>query len=149
MRGDIHNTIFAAPALNVGAISSSTTTVGVAVDSIGYNATSVVIHAGTVTDGTYTPSVFESDDATFATESEVQKYIGTPAYASDFDVAYTPIADATFVAADDNKVARLGFLLTKRYFRLKLVSAGVTTGGTFSAIALLGEAIRTPVDKSK
>jgi hypothetical protein len=44
---------------------------------------------------------------------------------------------AVFAATDDNTVKSLSYVGSKRYARLKIVSTGVTTGGTLGAIAVL------------
>jgi hypothetical protein len=55
------------------------------------------------------------------------------------DVAASQVlGTAVFAATDDNVVKSLSYLGSKRYARVKIVSTGVTTGGTFSALAILG-----------
>lgn len=153
---DLHNKIKNYIALNTGAITSSTTTNGIVIDTLGFESTEFEIISGTITDGTYVPAIYESDDASFVagvTAIPADFLIGTinivedvPSYGSPISAPYV---DATFVAADDNKIARVGCLNKKRYVRLSIVSTGVTTGGTFTAIATLGHALQEPTAKDK
>lgn len=153
---DIHNNVKFVNALNITAIASDTTTNGNIIDTEGFEGVEVVIKSGTITDGTYTPAIYQSSDPTFATDVQqivAPLLIGTtnvveplPSYGSPI---VDPIADVTFVTADGNKIARIGVLNKKRYIRLSIVSTGVTTGGTFSADVLLGYPWHAPTSKDK
>jgi len=139
---DLHNYVKSASALNIQTISTNTATNGNIIDTQGFESLEFIIFAGTITDGTYVPSIYESDDSGMS---------GATAITSDFLIGTTnvveptpsygtpvvdPIADATFTGADDNKVARIGALNKKRYVRLTLTSTSVSSGGTLSAIAV-------------
>ena len=130
----IHHNISPAVAFNTAAIGTSTTTAGIVIDRQGYEGVEFVIQSGTLTDGTYTPLVEHGDlvglgDAVAVADAEL---LGTE-------------AAAAFVAADDNAVQRVGYVGGKRYVRLSIVSAGVSTGGTISAVALRGPAHDLPI----
>jgi len=152
---DLHNEIKNANALNIGAISTNTTTSGNIIDTLGFEATEFVIHSGAITDGTYVPAIYQSDDSGMSGAVAITSdfLIGTtnvtgerPSYAS---TVVDPIGDATFAASDDNAVARIGCLNKYRYVQLRITSTGVTTGGTLSAIATLGYPWIKPTAKDK
>lgn len=116
--------------LNIQAITTNTTTAGSAVDTADFNGgVNIVFQAGTLTDGTYTPYITESDD----------------------NVTYTAVADEYLVAQDpsnvgalapeaqaaltvSNTVSKIGYVGYKRYIKAALVSTGVTSGGTLGAV---------------
>jgi hypothetical protein len=131
---DLHNNIKVENALNVSAISSNTTTVGAIIDMQGYGALEFVLRSGTLTDGTYTPLVEEGDAANLSDATAV----------ADVDLLGTEAA-AAFILTDDNTVKKVGYIGNKRYIRLSVVSAGTTTGGTMSAIAIKGKAADRPI----
>lgn len=131
---DLYNNIKAESALNTSAISSSTTTAGNVIDRQGYNSLEFLIMSGTLTDGTYTPLVEEGDAANLSDAAAV----------ADANLLGTE-ASAAFTASNDNTVKKVGYIGSKRYVRLSIVSAGVTTGGTISALAVKGHASDRPV----
>lgn len=92
-----------------------------------------VVTSGTITDGTHTVEVQESDD----------------------NSSFTAVADADLQgtepaigAANDNVVYEIGYRGTKRYLRVAVVTTGATTGGTFGANIILGQPRRLPVARS-
>lgn len=131
---ELHNNISAVVALNTAAITSNTTTNGAIIDTNGFGCLEFVVQSGALTDGTYTPALTEGDASDLSDGSAVAAgdLLGT-------------VAGATFAATDDNKVKRLGYRGNKRFVRLSLVSAGVTTGVTISAVAVLGHPRKAPV----
>jgi hypothetical protein len=154
---DLHNKVKTYPALTIQTIGTNTTTNGAIIDTLGYESVEFVILSGTITDGTFVPVVYESDDSGLASP------IATPA---DFLIGTIPItdpttppspiagtvnpyADATFTAPDDNKTARIGVLNKHRYVRLSFVSTGTSSGGVLSAVAILSDPHHnvTPKDK--
>lgn len=125
---DLHNNIEPFVALNAAAISSSTTTNGTnIIDTAGYESVEFLILSATLTDGSYTPVITAGDasDLSGGSAAPSGDLIGT-------------IAGATFAATDDNKVKRIGYKGAHRYVRLDITSAGVTSGGTLGALAVLG-----------
>jgi hypothetical protein len=135
---DLKNSILEKVALNIQAISSDTTTDGAAIDTKGYQSVTFVLQSATLTDGTYTPVIEESDTGAFSGEENA---------VADADLLGTEAA-AAFAATDDNEVRRIGYVGNKRYVRLTLVSASTSTGGTLGAVAILGhpEVQETPVN---
>jgi len=131
---DIHNNLGAVVALNIGAISSNTTTNGAIVDTQGFEAVEFFIQSGTLTDGSYAPTVTEGNasDLSDGSATAAGDLLGT-------------LAGATFAATDDNAVKKIGYKGGKRYVRLNIVSTGVTTGGTLGAVAVKGVARNKPV----
>ena len=122
---DLHNNITARKALTITAIGSNTNTDGDLIDTQGFDSVEFVIQSGTVTDGTYTPVILEGDNADGSDLAASTQLLGTA-------------AAATFVAADDNAVKRIGYKGHKRYVKLRLTSTGVATGGSLGATAVLG-----------
>jgi hypothetical protein len=120
---DLLNTLVSKMAKAAAAISSNTTTNGTVIDLQGFDSCRFDIHSATLTDGAYACSVQE----------------GTLADGSDMaDAAAAQVlGTAAFAATDDNTVKSLSYVGSKRYARVKIVSTGVTTGGTLGAIAVL------------
>lgn len=81
-----------------------------------------VITTGTVTDGSHVVTVQDSDDGSSW---------GTPAAG---DVQGTA---PTLASTDSNKVLDVGYSGAKRYARLQVAVSGATTGGVYSAAAVL------------
>lgn len=113
MRGAIRGT--KSVSLNPGA--KTATANGTGVDLQGKYAAEVVFLVGTITDGTHTPSLDESDDnSTF-----------TACAAADMSGSLAVLAS--------NTVRIVGYLGSKRYIRAKSTVAGATTGGVYGAFA--------------
>lgn len=131
---DLHNNVKATPALNPQAISANGAVNGAIIDLAGYESAEFMIQSATLTDGTYTPSITAGDVSDLSDGAAVgtTDLIGT-------------IADATFAATADNSVKKLGYKGGKRYIRLTVTAAGVTSGGTLAAIAALGHPKSAPV----
>ena len=92
-----------------------------------------IVQTGTITDGTHTVEVQESDD----------------------NSSFTAVADADLQgsepaigAANDNVVYEIGYRGSKRYIRVAVVTSGATVGGTFGAVLALGIPRRRPVAHS-
>lgn len=128
---DLYNNVQVKPSLT-NALRSATAT-GSAVDRAYngsmFNSAMVVVHTGTITDGTHTITVEESDDnSAWATATALQGTV--PAV----------------VAADDDKVFEIGYLGGKRYIRVKsTVSGSPATGGIYDALVVLGDPRIAPV----
>lgn len=142
MEFDLHSRVQAIPAFTNVQIASNTTTNGLVIDSgphvagsspgganapasSGSNGLEYVIQTGTVTDGTYTVSLQESDTGAFAGEET--------AVVADEILGALPAIEAT----DDDKCFRVGSIGKKRFQRMRITSAGVTTGARISAVAVL------------
>lgn len=93
-----------------------------------------VITTGTITDGSVAVTVEESDSS-------------GSGYAA-VDTSRVLGALPTIVAADDDTVKSFGVRPTKRYVRIVATTSGATTGGVFSAVAVLGNGSIHPVARS-
>lgn len=127
----MHSGVYAAVAKNFAAISTSTTTNGNVIDTLGYEGLEFILQSGSYTDGTYTPLIEESDNSDMSSSNAV----------ADEDLVGTEAAAAVSAA---NSVKRVGYVGHKRYVRLSIVSAGVSTGATIGAIAVLGHPAVAP-----
>jgi len=125
---DLHNNVNAAISLTVAARTATTN--GASVDLAGFNAAEVFVVTGTITDGTHTISLEESDDNTTFSTVAASNLLGSA---------------PTITAPDDDKVFRFGYVGGKRYVRVKTTVSGATSGGTYGAIVLRGYPIHAPV----
>jgi hypothetical protein len=121
MMHDMETTIDVAQSLVPAARTASAN--GTGVDLANYGSATVVIDIGTVTDGTHTPKVQESDDNSTYTDVA----------AGDLTGAFT-----AFAAASDLTVQKVGYVGIKRYIRAVVTVAGATTGGVYSATVVRG-----------
>ncbi|MGW1801541.1 hypothetical protein ACWCQN_37900 [Streptomyces sp. NPDC001984] len=87
-----------------------------------YRSLMFVITTGTITDGSHAVSVQDSDDGTTW---------GTPATGEVQGTA------PTIGATDSNKTFDVGYSGAKRFARIQAVTTGATTGGVFTAAAIL------------
>jgi hypothetical protein len=130
---DLKNEIKVDKALSIGAISTNATTAGDAITFNGFGSLTFVIQSGSLTDGTYTPKITDSEDGTTYVEvTDATKLLGT-------------IANATFAATDDNKIKTIGYIGNKPYVKLSIVSTSVTSGGTLGATVIKGHPTSSPV----
>jgi hypothetical protein len=135
---DLYNLVLTKVALNTQAITTNTTTNGVIIDTLGFESVTFAIQSGTITDGTYTPTIFESDDSGLSGSNAVDSSFLIPTDG-------TALSGAVFSgAADSNKSKRFGYVGHKRYVRISEASTGVTSGGTFSAQVILSNAKSEP-----
>lgn len=132
---DMHNNVFGYVALETQAITTDTTTNGEIIDTQGFESVEFVALSGTLTDGDYLPLVEDGDDASLSDAAAV----------SD-DFLLGTEADAAFAATDDNTVKRIGYVGHKRYVRYSVVSSSTSSGGTLSAVALLGRPRTAPTE---
>jgi len=130
---DIHNRIKTSPLINpAAAITGNGTTTSAIIDTQGFDATELVVQSGTITDGSFTGTVYEGDASNMSDEAAVA--------AADL-LGSNP----TFAAADDNVVKKVGYIGNKRYIRIKLVQAGATSGGFLAGSAVQSDARNNPV----
>jgi hypothetical protein len=128
MRTDLKNSISVVQSLGAAVRTASAN--GVGVDLAGYDAAVVVVTTATITDGTHTVEVQDSNDnATFA------------AVADEF----LDGAEPAIVAADDNLTYEIGYKGIKRYVRVAVTATGTATGGVVSAAVVRGKARKLPV----
>ena len=133
-----YSNTLAVKALPSTAISTDTATNGTAVDCglYGNNFRDVlfVVNSHTLTDGTYAVTVEESDVSGS----------GYAAVDSERVLGSLP----SFTASDDNVVKAFGIRPTKRYARIVITSATTTSGGTLSAVAVLGNGSNHPAARA-
>ncbi|MFJ4990064.1 hypothetical protein ACIP9H_40490 [Streptomyces sp. NPDC088732] len=110
--------------------SANGTSVDRNVNGCMYQDATVVVHTGTITDGTHTIEVQDSDDGTNFT-----------AVADSFLQGTEPAIAAT----DDNKIFEVGYKGGKRYVRAIVTAAGTTSGGIYGATVLLSNPRVAPV----
>lgn len=125
MEKELHNNVDDRVALNSQTINSNTTTAGNIIDTAGYESMEYVLLSGTITDGAYAIKVEDGDDSGLSD-------------AADVDSELVLGALTGFADTDDDATIRVGVISKKRYQRVSLVSTGVTTGGVFAGIAVLG-----------
>lgn len=99
---------------------------GSGVDLANFNSCAVVIAAGTITDGTHTPKLQESDDNS-----------------SFSDVAAADL-QGTFAAIATNTDQEVGYIGLKRYVRAVSTVSGATTGGVYAIYVVKGHARNMP-----
>ncbi|MFW1676448.1 hypothetical protein ACFVYJ_01520 [Pontibacter sp. JAM-7] len=118
---------------NIGVVQSiapaaiTSTTEGAGVDLQDYGSAVVVFHPGTITDGTHTPTVEESDDN------------------SSFSAVATADLQGTLAALTSDTVQRVGYKGTKRYIRAVSTVAGASTGGVYGAEVVVGNPAVGPI----
>lgn len=122
---DIHNQLGFATSL--GPAARTATANGTGVDLSGYRAAAVFFHVGTITDGTHTPKIQESDDNSSFTDVAAADQSGTLA------------------ALASNVNQEVAYLGTKRYIRAVSTVSGATTGGVYTALVVRGAPLTTPV----
>lgn len=95
---------------------------GSSVDTNGYGHVTFVLHPAAITDGTFTPKLQDSPDASTWT---------------DVDATYQ---DGTFAVLASNTLQRVAYIGAQRYVRLVVTASGSpSTGGIYSACAVLQE----------
>lgn len=109
---DLKNSLVSAMSILVATITSTTT--GSAVDmGTGDGGSCVVVHCGTITDGTHTLTMTESDTSTGAFTA-------------------VPSADTKVIAAaDSDTVVVVNFKRSKRWIKAVSTVGSATTGGVY------------------
>lgn len=102
------------------------TDTGTGVDLANFGSATVAFSVGTITDGTHTPKVQESDDNSTFTDVAAADLIGTLA------------------ALASNTNQRIGYRGSKRYVRAVSTVAGATTGGVYAAVVLRADGRKQP-----
>ena len=101
---------------------------GLGIDLQGFEGSAVVFSVGTVTDGTHTPKVEESDDNSNWNDVALVDQEGT-------------LSD---LASGSNQ--RVGYKGAKRYLRAVLTVSGATIGAQIAGLVLRGMPHREPVN---
>lgn len=124
---DIYNNVLVKASLKPAARTATAN--GTSVDRVdGANASMyqdalIVVNAGTVTDGTHTITVEDSDDnTTFATVAAAYLEGDTP---------------PALITSNDETVYETRYIGTKRYVRVVTTVASATTGGLYTAEVVL------------
>jgi len=128
---DLHHDISVSQALDSAAITSNTTTYSEWIDTASFESLTFIFSSATITDGSY-QLVMQEADASDQSDAA--------AVASDL-----VLGAFSYAATDDNVAKRSGYIGKKRYVRAGLTSTGVTSGGTFSAVSVLGTPNHSPV----
>ena len=132
MEKDLHSKVSALLGLSVQDITTDTTTSGEIIDTALFESACWGIMSGTITDGTYDFAVWESDDSGMSGATVVP--------------AAETLGAASYVAADDDEMRRIGSVGKKRYQQLRCVSASTSSGGTnFVAMCFLSDPRHGPV----
>jgi hypothetical protein len=93
----------------------------------------LVVHTGTITDGSHAIVLQESDDnSSWATVAAADLQGTAP----------------TIASTDDDAIFELGYKGSKRYLRASVTTSGATTGGTFGATIVRAFPRRTPIAHS-
>ena len=126
---DINNAIKVVTTIEPAASITATTT-GASVDTAGYRSACAVIHTGVHTDGTFTPTLEESD----ASGSGF-----TTVAAGDLSGTFTAIT-----SSNDQSIQKVGYLGSKRYLRVVMTETVASAGAFFTASIVLGDPISAP-----
>jgi hypothetical protein len=130
---DLHNNINAARGISPAAITAGNATLtSQTIDVAEYGSVEFVFQSGTITDGTFTVTLYEGDASNMSDETAV----------ADADLLGT---EPVFADTDDNTVKKVGYKGNKRYVRAKAVQTGATTGGFLSCLVLQGHPHTAPV----
>lgn len=100
---------------------------GTGVDLQGFEAATMIIVVGAITDGNHAVTIEESDDNTTFTAVAASNLIGS----------------LVNLVANTNQ--RIGYKGTKRYIRAVTTVSGATTGGVYGALVIRGRARKQPV----
>lgn len=135
MRESLYNQVRAVTALPVDAYATDAAVNGATVDlGLGkqnYRTVLFVLHTGTVTDGTHAITVEDSTNGSAWAAADAGLLSGV-----------LPTLDDT----TSDTVREVGYKAAgRRYVRLVVTTAESTSGGTFGAVALLGQPSSTPV----
>lgn len=127
MNRDLHNAISTAVTIAPAANRTATTN-GTGIDLAGYRSAVALVQFGVVTDGTWTPTIEESDDnSSFAT-------------ATDISGSFTATT-----SSNDETVQEVSYTGSKRYIRVVVTeTVASTTGALFNALIVRGHPITQP-----
>lgn len=114
-------------------ISTNTNTNSAGVDTKEFESLVVALVGHTITDGEYKVKLQHSDDNS------------TDWQDVDDDGMIFTNTDAKLDGTTDNKILKIGYRGdsirgSRRYVRMVITSTGVTTGGAFTVLAILGDA---------
>ena len=104
------------PKTSIGPAAYNSTVNGSGVNLGSWNSNAIILQVGTITDGTHTPKVEESDDNSAWNDVDAEDLIGTLAE----------------LASDTNQ--QVSYVGDKQYVRVTVTVAGATTGGVYGAV---------------
>jgi hypothetical protein len=136
MRQSLYNVARAKATLTVALRTNGTvngTTVDLNENKDASRSAMLVVHTGTITDGSHAVILQESDDNSAWSTVAAADLQGTA---------------PTIASTDDDTLFELGYKGSKRYLRASVTTSGATTGGTFGATILRGFTRRTPIAHS-
>ncbi|MFE0699122.1 hypothetical protein [Streptomyces sp. NPDC058872] len=133
MRHSLYNVALAQSTILPAAARTASTT-GATVDRMtdegGFRSALVVVHAGTVTDGTHTVEVQDSPNDSDWTAVADEYLQGT---------------EPALTSANDERIHEIGYTGHQRYLRVVVTASGSpSTGGVYAAEILLGWPRRMP-----
>jgi len=108
---------------------------GIILDLQRSNAILFVIHAGTITDGSFGFTFEEDDGVGFS----------SPVAIPDSDLRGNLSSDLIFVNTDGDTVRKVSLVNNKRFVRMIVTTSGASTGGIFSATAIKQDLSLTPI----
>ena len=120
-------------ALDTPTITSDTTTSGNIIDTLGFEAVTLVFQAGAIAAGVATPTFTEGDDSGLSDGAAV----------ATTDLLGT-VADVTFAATDDNDVKWIGYRGDKRFLKVDIDTTGTTTSTVIGVAAVFGVPHKAP-----
>lgn len=137
MRRTLYSHCLTQPAL-ASAVRTNGTVNGITVDlgvyGNDFRSALFIVSAGTVTDGSHAITMQDSPDGTNWTAVPASKRQGSL---------------PTIVAANDDALFEFGYIVgTNQFVRLVATTSGATTGGAFSAVAVLSGASNSPVARA-
>ena len=119
---DLHNNCDVQNGLDSQTIATDTTTDGEIIDTKGFRQIEFILKSGAITDGAYTVTATQGDDAALADGVAVP--------------AELLLGSIAFADTDDNAAKRVGFIGKQRYVRFSVVSTGTTSGGVFDGVVV-------------
>jgi hypothetical protein len=130
MNRDLNNSISSAVTIAPAANRTADTN-GSGVDLAGYRSAVAIVQFGTVTDGTWTPKLEESDSSGSG-YSDVA--------ASDLSGSFTATT-----SSNDETTQEVAYLGSKRYIRVSVIeTVASSTGALFNAVIVRGDPITKP-----
>lgn len=134
MNRELEGNISPVYALDTQTISTNTTTAGNEIDTQGFDSLTLLPFTGVLTDGDYTLLIEETDESGS----------GYTAVADD-DLTVTEASVSFTDDADDNVVNKIGYIGSKRFVKVSIVSTGTSSGAILGCLAVLGHPSIAPV----
>jgi hypothetical protein len=132
---DLHNHLKFVRAISPVSVADNTAQVSQVIDRLGFESLEFVIATGTLGDaGAEFAVLVEEGDASDLSDA---------AAVADADLLGTE-AQAGFIQSDDDEIRKIGYKGNKRYVRLTITPANNATAALLAAVAVLGNARRSP-----